>query len=78
MQPPATLTTIRPETFRLPKSGARDPYFSLSRSWYYAAEAEGLIKLIRLKKRGNIRGVVLVPFSVIENFVREESALRPD
>ena len=60
--------SIRPETFRLPKPGQRDPYFNLSRSAYYELEAAGAIRSIRLRKRGNMRGITLIPstkFSVI-------------
>lgn len=54
-------TSDRPETFRLPIKGG-DPYFGLTRGWYYAAEKDGLIRLVRLRKRGNRRGVTLVPY----------------
>jgi hypothetical protein len=50
-----------PITFRIPRVGERDPYFGLSRSWYYAAEADGLISLIRLREKGKTRGTTLVP-----------------
>jgi hypothetical protein len=63
---------IQPATFRLPKSGERDPYFGLSRSFYYAAEAEGQLKLVRLKKRGNHRGVTLVPYAAILELLNTE------
>jgi hypothetical protein len=63
-----------PATFRLPKSGERDPYFGLSRSFYYAAEAEGQLKLVRLKKRGNTRGVTLVPYAAVTSMLANENA----
>ena len=50
-----------PITFRLPKVGQRDPHFGLSRAWYYAAEADGRINLIRLREKGKKRGTTLVP-----------------
>ena len=59
-----------PEVYRLPKSGQRDPYHGLSRSWYYAAEKAGDLRLIRLRKRGNVRGVTLVPFAAVAELVR--------
>ena len=59
-----------PEVYRLPKSGQRDPYHGLSRSWYYAAEKAGDLRLIRLRKRGNTRGVTLVPFAAVAELVR--------
>ena len=49
-----------PITFRLPKSGERDPHFGMSRSWYYGAEVEGLLSLIRLRDKGKTRGTTLV------------------
>lgn len=50
-----------PITFRLPKVKQRDPHFGLSRAWYYAAEADGRLKLIRLREKGKSRGTTLVP-----------------
>lgn len=50
-----------PITFRLPRGGTRDPHFGLSRSWFYAAEADGRINLIRLREKGKKRGTTLVP-----------------
>jgi hypothetical protein len=49
-----------PVTFRLPRAGERDPHFGLSRSWYYAEEADGRLSLIRLRNKGRKRGVTLV------------------
>jgi hypothetical protein len=50
-----------PTTFRLPRVGQRDPHFGLSRSWFYSAEENGRIKLIRLREKGKTRGTTLVP-----------------
>jgi hypothetical protein len=55
----------RPETFRLPKPGQRDPYFGLPRTTYYELEKDGAIRLIRLRKRGQIRGTTLIPFDQV-------------
>ena len=49
-----------PTTFRLPKVGQRDEHFGLSRSWFYAAELDGRLALIRLRERGKTRGTTLV------------------
>ena len=49
-----------PVTFRLPKVGQRDEHFGLSRSWFYAAEADGRLALIRLREKGKTRGATLV------------------
>lgn len=62
LESPGHATPIdRPETYRLPSKGG-DPYFGLTRGWYYSAERDGLIQLVRLRKRGNQRGVTLVPY----------------
>ena len=49
-----------PTTFRLPKAGQRDEHFQCSRAWYYSAEADGRLSLIRLREKGKTRGVTLV------------------
>ena len=67
---------FRPETFRLPRPGERDPFWGLGRSFYYAAEKAGDIKLIRLRKRGNIRGVTLVPYDAVAKLVHEAAGGR--
>ena len=54
-----------PTTFRLPKVGWRDPYFGLSRAWYYKAELDGRIALIRLCEKGKKRGTTLIPSSQV-------------
>jgi hypothetical protein len=66
-------STIKPETFRLPRPGQRDPYFGLSRSAYYELERAGTIRLVRLCKRGNIRGTTLIPFDQVLAYVRRAS-----
>lgn len=67
------LTPSTPTTFRLPQSGKRDPHFGLTRSFYYAAESEGQLKLIRIKKRGNQRGVTLIPYAAMLELLSETS-----
>ena len=71
LNPPAVVTPPPPypETFRLPRQHQRDPYWNLSRAWYYDAEKAGLLKLIRLRKEGNVRGVTLVPFRAVANLI---------
>jgi hypothetical protein len=54
-----------PVTFRLPRSGTRDPYFGLTRSAFYELERQGKVKLTRLVRRGNERGITLVPFRAV-------------
>jgi hypothetical protein len=68
---PVEAKTIRPETFRLPKPGTRDPYFGLPRTTYYELEKAGSIRLIRLRKRGYLRGTTLVPFDQVLAYLRD-------
>jgi hypothetical protein len=48
------------EFFRLPKPGTRNPLSNLSRTSILEYGEQGNFKLIRLRKRGAARGVVLV------------------
>lgn len=61
-----------PTTFRLPRAGARDPFFGLSRAWFYSAEAHGLIRLIRLRDKGKTRGITLVLTEQVLNLITSE------
>ena len=61
----------RPETFRLPKTGG-DPFFGFCRSFYYRGEQLGYWQLIRIRERGKLRGVTLVPYDAVANFVRSQ------
>jgi len=61
-----------PEFFRLPKSGG-DPYFGLGRSYYYEGEKQGYWRLVRIRQRGKLRGVTLVPYDAIATFIRKQS-----
>jgi hypothetical protein len=54
-----------PITFRLPRVGQRDPHFGLSRAWYYNAEADGRLSLIRLREKGKKRGATLIPSAAV-------------
>jgi hypothetical protein len=70
----------KPETYRLPKGGQSDPYFGLRRSWYYSAEAHGILTLIRLRNRGKQRGVTLVGYddvaAIIDQARRQARSVR--
>jgi hypothetical protein len=55
-----TIPENLPVTFRLPRPGDRDAYFNLSRATYYALEADGQLKLLRLRQKGRRRGTTLV------------------
>ncbi len=63
---------FEPEFYRLPTVG-HDPYFSLTRSWYYEAEKRGWIKLKRLRERGKLRGVTLIPYHAVKGFLNQEN-----
>jgi hypothetical protein len=64
-----------PECFRLPKSGG-DPFFGFTRSFYYEGEDRGYWRLIRIRDRGKLRGVTLVPYDAVSAFVREQMEAR--
>ena len=61
----------RPDFFRLPKLGG-DPFFGLSRSFYYEGEQRGYWRLTRLRQRGKVRGVTLVPYDQVSAFVLKQ------
>jgi hypothetical protein len=61
----------KPETFRLPKVGG-DPFFGFGRSFYYEGEKRGYWRLVRIRERGKIRGVTLVPYDAVAAFVRSQ------
>jgi hypothetical protein len=65
----ATGPSQRPEFFRLPKSGG-DPFFGLGRSYYYEGEKNGFWRLVRIRQRGKVRGVTLVPYDAVAAFIR--------
>jgi hypothetical protein len=67
----AASASHRPECFRLPKSGG-DPYFGFTRSFYYEGEQRGYWRLVRIRERGKLRGVTLVPYDAISAFVRRQ------
>ena len=62
-----------PFTFRLPAKGG-DPHFGLTRAWYYQAEAEGQLQLVRLRMRGKSRGVTLVRYDDVKALMGQENA----
>ena len=67
----AAARVSRPKCFRLPSKGG-DPYFGITRSFYYAGEQRGYWRLIRIRERGKLRGVTLVPFDAVAAFVRKQ------
>lgn len=60
----------RVESFRLPAPGKRDPHFGLSRGWYYKAAELGEIRMIAVRQRGALRGVRLVVYDSVANYIR--------
>ena len=69
--PPVNLPSVpRIEFYRLPPPGKRDPYFGLSRSWYYKAAASGEIKLVSVRQRNALRGVRLVVYDSVADYIR--------
>lgn len=67
----ASSTLQRPEFFRLPKAGG-DPHFGFGRSYYYEGEQRGYWKLVRIRERGKLRGITLVPYDAVAAFVRQQ------
>jgi hypothetical protein len=67
----AASPSLRPEFFRLPKCGG-DPHFGLGRSYYYEGEKQGYWRLVRIRQRGKVRGVTLVPYDVIAAYIRKQ------
>ena len=73
--PPLTnATPQRVEFFRLPAPGKRDPHFGLSRGWYYKAAALGEIKMVAVRQRGALRGVRLVVYDSVCDYIRRAQA----
>ena len=64
-KPPPEQRAPHPAFFRLPKgdAGEIDPHFGLSRSYYYALEKRGALKLHRILNPGREKGIVLVRFA---------------
>ena len=60
----------RVEFFRLPQPGKRDPHFGLSRAWYYKAATLGEIRMIAVRQRGALRGVRLVVYDSVADYIR--------
>jgi hypothetical protein len=69
--PQTSSAPVRPETFRLPKGGS-DQFFGFSRTFYYEGEKRGYWKLVRIRERGKLRGVTLVPYDAISAYVRSQ------
>jgi hypothetical protein len=62
----------RPEFYRLPRGSGGDPFFHLTRTFYYEGEKRGYWRLARIRERGKLRGVTLVPYDAVAAFVRSQ------
>ena len=64
------------EFFRLPKGGPGevDPHFGLSRSFYYCLEKRGKVKLHRLITSGREKGIVVIRYADVLNFIESQIA----
>jgi hypothetical protein len=62
----------RPEFYRLPKGSGGNPFFHLTRTFYYEGEKRGYWRLARIRDRGKLRGVTLVPYDTVASFVRSQ------
>lgn len=65
---------FRPEFFRLPKPGLADPFFGFSRSFYYRLEKRGQLKLFRILEDGKEKGVTLIRYRDVWDFVQAQIA----
>ena len=66
------------EFFRLPKPGTRNPLSNLSRTSILEYGEAGCFKLIRLRKRGAVRGVVLVDTASFLKWLHGQPAVTKD
>jgi hypothetical protein len=62
----------RPEFYRLPKGTNGDPFFGFRRTFYYEGEKRGYWRLARIRDRGKLRGVTLVPYDAVSKFVHSQ------
>ena len=58
-----------PEFFRLPRRGTRDAY-GFTEGWYRKRASLGDIRLVKLRERGAVRGVVLVDRASLDAYIR--------
>jgi hypothetical protein len=69
---PISGSQVPPEFFPIPPRGG-DRFFGISRSSYYDLEKRGLLRLVRLRKPGNLHGRVLVPYAATLALIRRLS-----
>jgi len=69
--------TARPEFIRLPTKG-RDPFFGLTRSYFYQLIERGQIESFTLRQRGQKNGVRLVKYDSVRDYIlRHREGGRP-
>jgi hypothetical protein len=75
--PRIVAATFEPETIRLPKTGQRDPYFALTRSFLNTLvlptpknDFKPPVRSFVLRQRGARTGVRLVDFQSLKDYVR--------
>jgi hypothetical protein len=64
--------TLGAISFRLPRPGERDPHFGLPRAKYYQLEAEGRLRLLRLRDKNKARGTTLVLVAEMMRVLEED------
>ncbi len=74
--------SIRPEWLRLPKPGTACHYTGLTRTPMYGLIREGKVRSVVLRQRGKLRGIRLIDYASLIQFLREldteqNSSLRP-
>jgi len=70
---PSAIPSAHVEFYRLPPPGKRDQHFGLSRSWYYKAAASGEIKMVSVRQRNALRGVRLIVYDSVADYIRRAS-----
>ena len=71
--PTSQIRAYLPEFVTL-KSAGGDPVTGMSRSWWYSAERDGLINLVRIRRPGMIKARVLLPVPQALELVRRLSS----
>ena len=68
--PPQTAKTSEAEFVSIPRPGKRCPISGLSRSTLYQLEKLGQIRMISLRRQGNLRGKRLISVESLRNYLR--------
>jgi hypothetical protein len=65
----------RPEFIRFPRQGTVEPHTGLARAFLYQLAKQGKIRTISLRDRNKTRGVRLIVFDSLIEFIRRAGAL---